>query len=140
MVLHRPVFNFTVKYNRRIVSTMPSMPHTNSARELDRVFAALADPTRRAILARLARGDASVGDLAKPFDISLPAVSRHLDVLERARLIERRVDAQWRVCRLRARPLRNAANWIDHYRRFWEARLDSLGELLEASPPKRRKQ
>jgi len=119
---------------------MPSMPHTNSARELDRVFAALADPTRRAILARLARGDASVGDLAKPFDISLPAVSRHLDVLERARLIERRVDAQWRVCRLRARPLRNAADWIDHYWRFWEARLDSLGELLEASPPKRRKQ
>ena len=117
---------------------MPSMAHTNSARELDRVFAALADPTRRAILARLARGDASVGDLAKPFDISLPAVSRHLDVLERARLIERRVDAQWRVCRLRARPLRNAANWIDHYRRFWEVRLDS--ELLEASPPKRRKQ
>ena len=114
------------------------MAHTNSARELDRVFAALADPTRRAILARLARGDASVGDLAKPFDISLPAVSRHLDVLERARLIERRVDAQWRVCRLRARPLRNAANWIDHYRRFWEVRLDS--ELLEASPPKRRKQ
>src|SRR6266550_938440 len=95
---------------------------------------------RRAILARLARGDASVGDLAKPFDISLPAVSRHLDVLERARLIERRVDAQWRVCRLRARPLRKAANWIDHYRRFWEAQLDSLAELLEASPPERRKQ
>jgi DNA-binding transcriptional ArsR family regulator len=119
---------------------MTSAPHASSARELDRVFAALADPTRRAILARLARGDASVGDLAKPFDISLPAVSRHLDVLERARLIERRVDAQWRVCRLRARPLRNAANWIDHYRRFWEARLDSLAELLEAPSPKRRKQ
>jgi len=130
----------TVKYARRIVLAMTSTTHAGSARELDRVFAALADPTRRAILARLARGDASVGDLAKPFDISLPAVSRHLDVLERARLIERRVDAQWRVCRLRARPLRKAANWIDHYRRFWEAQLDSLAELLEAPPPERRKQ
>jgi DNA-binding transcriptional ArsR family regulator len=110
-----------------------------SANELDRIFAALSDPTRRAILSRLARGDASVGDLAKPFAISLPAVSRHLDVLERARLIERRVDAQWRVCRLRPRPLKNAANWIDDYRRFWEARLDSLADLLEASPSPRRK-
>jgi len=119
---------------------MTSLRHASPARELDRVFAALSDPTRRAILSRLARGDASVGDLAKPFDISLPAVSRHLDVLERARLIERRVDAQWRVCRLRVRPLRNAANWIEHYRHFWEARLDSLAELLEAPPPKRRKQ
>jgi DNA-binding transcriptional ArsR family regulator len=119
---------------------MTSAAHAGSAGDLDHVFAALADPTRRAILARLARGDASVGDLAKPFDISLPAVSRHLDVLERARLIERRVDAQWRVCRLRARPLRKAANWIDHYRRFWETQLDSLAELLEASPPERRKQ
>ena len=80
---------------------MTRATHASATRELDRVFAALADPTRRAILARLARGDASVGDLAKPFDISLPAVSRHLDVLERARLIERRVDAQWRVCRSR---------------------------------------
>src|SRR5207253_10841072 len=91
------VFNLTVKYDRRIVPAMTSATRASSARELDRVFAALADPTRRAILARLARGDASVCDLAKPFDISLPAVSRHLDVLERARLIERRVDAQWRV-------------------------------------------
>jgi len=130
----------TVKYARRIVTAMTRPIHASATRELDRVFAALADPTRRAILARLARGDASVGDLAKPFDISLPAVSRHLGVLERARLIERRVDAQWRVCRLRARPLRHASNWIDHYRRFWEARLDSLAELLEASPPTRRKQ
>ena len=119
---------------------MTRATHAASTRELDRVFAALADPTRRAILARLARGDVSVGDLAKPFDISLPAVSRHLNVLERARLIERRVDAQWRVCRLRARPLRKAANWIDHYRSFWEAQLDSLAELLEAPPPERRKQ
>jgi DNA-binding transcriptional ArsR family regulator len=115
------------------------MPLHPSANELDSVFAALADPTRRAILSRLARGDASVGDLAKPFAISLPAVSRHLDVLERAHLIERRVDAQWRVCRLRPRPLKSAANWIDHYRHFWEARLDSLADLLEAPPPRRRK-
>ena len=118
---------------------MATDPQPRTGRELDVVFAALADPTRRAILARLSRGEASVGDLAKPFDISLPAISRHLDVLERARLIERRVHAQWRVCRLRARPLRQAANWLDHYRRFWESRLDALVELLEKSPSKRRK-
>lgn len=103
-------------------------------------FAALADPTRRAILARLAKGDAAVGDLAAPFAISLPAVSRHLRVLERARLIERRVDAQWRVCRLEARPLKQAIDWIEHYRQFWEASLDRLAELLEetAAPRRRR--
>jgi DNA-binding transcriptional ArsR family regulator len=107
------------------------------SRDLDATFAALADPTRRAILARLARGDAVVGDLARPFAISLPAVSRHLRVLERARLIERRVDAQWRVCRLRPQPLRTAASWIEEYRRFWEQRLDDLAALLEApSQPK----
>jgi len=87
--------------------------------DLDRIFAALADPTRRAILARLARGEAAVGDLAKPFTISPPAISRHLRVLERARLIERRVDAQWRVCRLRPDALRHAASWIGRYRHFW---------------------
>jgi DNA-binding transcriptional ArsR family regulator len=100
---------------------MPNMavPSRRSASsDLDRTFAALADPTRRAILARLARGEAAVGDLAEPFDISLPAVSRHLRVLERAHLIERRVDAQWRVCRLRLGPLRTAAHWIDRYRRL----------------------
>src|SRR5215472_11479144 len=104
------------------------------SRDLDATFAALADPTRRAILARLARGDAIVGDLARPFSISLPAVSRHLRVLERARLIERRVDAQWRVCRLRPQALRAAASWIEEYRRFWEQRLDDLAALLEAPP------
>ena len=118
---------------------MATDPQPRTGRELDVVFGALADPTRRAILARLSRGEASVGDLAKPFDISLPAISRHLDVLERARLIERRVEAQWRVCRLRARPLRQAANWLDHYRRFWESRLDALAELLEEPTSKRRK-
>jgi DNA-binding transcriptional ArsR family regulator len=107
--------------------------------DLSGTFAALADPTRRAILVRLARGEASVGDLARPFHISLPAVSRHLRVLERARLIERRVDAQRRVCRLRPQPLHAAANWIERYRDFWEERLDDLAALLEAPPPKRRK-
>jgi DNA-binding transcriptional ArsR family regulator len=107
--------------------------------DLDTTFAALADSTRRAILARLARGEAAVGDLAEPFDISLPAISRHLRVLERAHLIERRVDAQWRVCRLRPGALRDAAHWIDHYRRFWEERLDDLAALLEEPRPQRRK-
>lgn len=116
---------------------MPAASRRSS--ELDRIFAALADPTRRAILARLARGETVVGDLAEPFAISLPAVSRHLNVLERAHLIERRVDAQWRVCRLRPAPLRDAAQWIDHYRRFWEERLDNLAALLEKPRSKRRK-
>jgi DNA-binding transcriptional ArsR family regulator len=98
---------------------------------LSGTFAALADPTRRAILARLARGEASVGDLAAPFDISLPAVSRHLKVLEHAGLIEREADAQWRMCRLKGRPLREAHGWLERYRRFWEESLDRLVEYLE---------
>jgi DNA-binding transcriptional ArsR family regulator len=98
---------------------------------LSGTFAALADPTRRAILARLARGEASVGDLAAPFDISLPAVSRHLKVLERAGLIEREADAQWRMCRLKGRPLREAHGWLERYRRFWDESLDRLVEYLE---------
>ncbi len=96
-------------------------------------FAALADPTRRAIVARLAKGEATVGDLAGPFDISLPAVSRHLKVLQRAGLIEREVDAQWRLCRLKVRPLRAAHGWLERYREFWDERLDSLVEYLEKS-------
>jgi DNA-binding transcriptional ArsR family regulator len=107
---------------------------------LDATFAALSDPTRRAILARLSRGEAAVGELARPFDISLPAISRHLRVLEQARLIERRVDAQRRVCRLRAEPLRVASEWLDHYRDFWEHNLDNLAALLEKpTPPSRRR-
>lgn len=98
---------------------------------LSNTFGALADPTRRAILARLARGDASVGDVARPFDISLPAVSRHLKVLERAGLIEREIDAQWRLCRLKSRPLREAHGWLERYRRFWEESLDRLVDYLE---------
>jgi len=107
---------------------------TDSGR-LDATFAALADPTRRAILTRLARGDTHVGDLAQPFAISAPAVSRHLRVLEQAGLIEREVDARWRICRLRPAELRAAHGWLDQYRRYWEESLDRLTELLEQRPP-----
>ncbi|MBX6331379.1 MAG: winged helix-turn-helix transcriptional regulator [Gemmatimonadaceae bacterium] len=100
------------------------------ADQLTRVFAALADPTRRAILARLADGEASVNELAAPFDITLPAVSRHIKVLENAGLVERTRTAQWRPCRLRAAPLETAAGWIDHQRRRWEENFDRLGEYL----------
>ena len=93
---------------------------------LSTTFAALADPTRRAILARLALGETSVSDLAKPFDISGPAISKHLKVLERAGLIARTREAQWRPARLEAAPLKDAAKWIEHYRRFWEEKLDNL--------------
>src|SRR5688500_18038255 len=99
---------------------------------LSETFAALADPTRRAILARLAKGEASVGDLASPFDISLPAVSRHLKVLERAGLIAREADAQWRVCRLRGTRLRAAHGRLARSRRCWEESLDQLVEYLES--------
>jgi DNA-binding transcriptional ArsR family regulator len=98
---------------------------------LSTTFSALADPTRRAILARLALGEASVGELAEPFDISLPAVSRHLKVLEAARLIAREKDAQWRRCRLEAGPLKLAADWVEQYRDFWEERFDALDALLK---------
>ena len=93
-------------------------------------FAALADPTRRAILARLTSGEASVGELARPFEISLPAVSRHLKVLERAGLIARGREAQWRPCRLDAGPLRDVADWVADYRRFWEQSFDRLDGYL----------
>src|SRR3954451_7700414 len=92
--------------------------------QLDRTFAALADPTRRAILARLASGAASVTELAEPFEMSLPAVSKHLKVLESAGLITRGREAQWRPCRLEAEPLKNAADWLEEYRRFWEQSFD----------------
>jgi DNA-binding transcriptional ArsR family regulator len=98
---------------------------------LSTTFAALADPTRRAILARLADGEASVGELAAPFDMSLPAISKHLGVLERARLIRRRKDAQWRRCQLRSDGLRAAADWIGQYERFWTESLDRLAEYLD---------
>ncbi|KQW22402.1 ArsR family transcriptional regulator [Afipia sp. Root123D2] len=97
---------------------------------LSSTFAALADPTRRAILARLALGETSVNEIAKPFAMSLPAVSKHLKVLEGAGLITRGRDAQWRPCRLEAGPLKDAASWIENYRKFWEASLDRLEEYL----------
>jgi DNA-binding transcriptional ArsR family regulator len=97
---------------------------------LSTTFAALADPTRRAILARLVNGEASVTDLAEPFAMSMPAISRHLKVLEHAGLIARGREAQWRPCRLEAAPLRDIADWVEHYRRFWEESLDRLDEYL----------
>jgi DNA-binding transcriptional ArsR family regulator len=97
---------------------------------LSATFAALADPTRRAILARLASGECSVGELAEPFDISLPAVSKHLRVLQRAGLIVRSRDAQWRPCRIAAEPLKEVADWVEQYRAIWEQRLDRLDRYL----------
>jgi DNA-binding transcriptional ArsR family regulator len=97
---------------------------------LSTVFAALADPTRRAILARLAAGETSVTELAKPFEISPPAVTKHLKVLQRAGLITQGRQAQWRPCRLEAQPLRDVADWVEQYRQFWDERLDRLEGYL----------
>jgi DNA-binding transcriptional ArsR family regulator len=102
-----------------------------TADRLSTTFAALADPTRRAILARLASGECSVTELAEPFDMSLPAVSKHLRVLERAGLITRGREAQWRPCRLQAAPLKEVAHWAERYRALWEARLDRLDNYLQ---------
>ncbi len=109
------------------------------SRNLDATFAALADPTRRAILARLADGEVSVTDLAAPFDMSLPAISKHLKVLERAGLIIRGRDAQWRPCRLDARPLREVAAYVERYRRFWEDSFDRLDDYLKTLQRKDKK-
>jgi DNA-binding transcriptional ArsR family regulator len=103
---------------------MPTDPLSNT-------FAALADPTRRAILARLSAGEASVTELAKPFAMTLPAISKHLKVLEKAGLIRRGREAQWRPCRLRPEPLKRASEWIEPYRRSWEESLDRLGDYLD---------
>ncbi len=97
---------------------------------LSTTFAALADPTRRAILARLITGETSVTELARPFEMSLPAVSKHLKVLQRAGLIERSRSAQWRPCRLDARPLKEVDDWVERYRSFWEQRFDRLDDYL----------
>jgi DNA-binding transcriptional ArsR family regulator len=99
--------------------------------QLDAVFTALAHPVRRAMLAHLCKGDATVGELAKPFDMSLPAVTKHLKVLERAKLISRSKSAQWRPCRLEEAPLKNASNWIEEQRKVWEGRLDRLEGYLQ---------
>ncbi len=110
------------------------------ATTLDKTFSALADPTRRAILGRLSQGEASVTELAEPFEMTLPAVSKHLKVLERAGLISRGREAQWRPCRLRAQRLKEVADWVGDYRRFWEESFDRLDEYLrevqaEGTPP-----
>ena len=98
---------------------------------LSATFAALADPTRRAILARLVTGETSVKELARPFDMSLPAISKHLKVLERAGLIARGREAQWRPCRIEAKPLKQASDWISHYERFWTESFDRLDVYLK---------
>jgi DNA-binding transcriptional ArsR family regulator len=106
---------------------------------LSATFAAIADPTRRAILARLASGEASVTELAEPFDMSMPAISKHLKVLERAGLIARGREAQWRPCRLEAAPLKDVAGWVEHYRQFWEQSFDRLDEYLQQLKTKEKK-
>lgn len=106
---------------------------------LSSTFAALADPTRRAILARLASGDKSVNDLAEPFEMSLPAVSKHLKVLESAGLISRGREAQWRPCRLEAAPLKDISSWIERYRKFWEESFDRLDAYLREIQTKEKK-
>jgi DNA-binding transcriptional ArsR family regulator len=103
-----------------------------SSDPLSATFAALADPTRRAILARLSAGETTVKALAEPFQMSLPAVSKHLRVLERAGLVARGREAQWRPCRLDAKPLQEVSDWLEKYRQFWEARLDRLEDYLRA--------
>jgi DNA-binding transcriptional ArsR family regulator len=108
--------------------------------QLSNTFAALADPTRRAILAKLALGEASVTELAKPFNMSLPAVSKHLKVLERAGLVAHGREAQWRPRRLEANALKEVADWVEHYRQFWEQRLDRLDDYLRELQKQKRQQ
>jgi DNA-binding transcriptional ArsR family regulator len=110
-----------------------------SSDRLSTTFSALADPTRRGILARLASGEASVTQLAEPFDISLPAVSRHLKVLADAGLIEQGREAQWRPCKLKADPLKDVADWVEHYRQFWEQSFDRLDAYLKELQKKEKK-
>ena len=108
--------------------------------QLSTTFAALADPTRRAILARLASGECSVTELSEPFDMSLPAVSKHLRVLERAGLIARSRSAQWRPCRIDAAPLKQVAEWTESFRRIWETRFDNLELYLQELQAQKKKQ
>ena len=115
------------------------MAHAQASHNLDRVFAALSDPTRRAILARLVTGECSVTELAEPFDMSMPAVSKHLRVLERAGLIARGREAQWRPCRIDAGPLKEVAEWTERYRHIWESRLNRLESYLQTMKAKEKK-
>ena len=110
-----------------------------SQQQLDLTFAALSDPTRRAILSMLASGEKSVTDLAEPFRMTLPAVSKHLKVLQRAGLISQSREAQWRPCRLEAKPLKDASAWIEHYRRYWEQSFDRLDDYLHEVQTKEKK-
>jgi len=110
-----------------------------TADALSLIFGALADPTRRAILGRLAVGESSVTELAKPFKISLPAITKHLKVLERSGLISRGRDAQWRPCKLEAEPMKEAVDWLEHYRRHWEESFDRLDEYLKELQAKEKK-
>ena len=105
---------------------------------LSLTFSALADPTRRAILSKLTAGQASVTELAKPFNMSMPAITKHLKVLERAGLIERGREAQWRPCRLRAEPLKEIDNWVEHYREYWEQSFDRLDAYLKTVTSKKK--
>jgi DNA-binding transcriptional ArsR family regulator len=107
--------------------------------QLDLTFSALSDPTRRAILSMLASGEKSVTDLAEPFRMTLPAVSKHLKVLQRAGLVTQGREAQWRPCRLEAKPLKDAADWIEHYRRYWEESFDRLDDYLREVQSKEKK-
>jgi DNA-binding transcriptional ArsR family regulator len=109
----------------------PMVNNSDLSRDLSVTFGALADPTRRAILARLASGEATVSELAEPFEVSGPAISKHLKVLERAGLISRGREAQWRPCRLVGAPLKDAADWLEEYRRFWEDSFDRLDDYLQ---------
>jgi DNA-binding transcriptional ArsR family regulator len=110
--------------------------NNNMSDHISSTFAALADPTRRAILARLALGETSVTELAEPFEMSMPAISRHLKVLEKAGLISRGREAQWRPCKLKAEPLKRAADWLEEYRQFWEQSFDRLDEYLKTMQEK----
>ncbi|MDB5105266.1 MAG: ArsR family transcriptional regulator [Fibrobacteres bacterium] len=118
---------------------MVQQHNTPSPDRLSAIFGALADPTRRAMIATLLTGEATVQELAKPHDMSLPAISKHLKVLERAGLITRGRDAQWRPCRLQAAPLKEVADWAEHFRRFWNESFDRLDEYLKEMQKKEKK-
>ena len=120
--------SFDLLYNHKV---MEQIGYAQGLPNLDAVFAALADPTRRAILSRLASGEASVNELAEPFEMSQPAVSKHLKVLERAGLVERDIDRQRRPARLKAEPMAAAVRWLEEFQRFWTSSFDELDGLLE---------
>lgn len=122
-------FRRWVYFTNRLIN--PMVKNTMATDRISTTFAALADPTRRAILARLASGEATVNELAAPFAMTLPAVSKHLKVLERAGLITRGREAQWRPCRLEATPLKDVASWVEEYRHHWEERFDRLDDYLK---------